>query len=114
MPDLNSPERQKATLVIYGDYLYAFMGHTQLEVLDSVERINIKTLSNNNWEVVNYLNLFNINTKFYGAGMYIINEQVFFIGGKTGLGTYNQDYMSQILSYKFNNYITIALSSLLK
>ena len=153
MPDLNSPERQKATLVIYGDYLYAFMGHTQLEVLDSVERINIKTLSNNNWEVVNYLNLFNINTKFYGAGMYIIKEQVFFIGGKTGLGTYNQDYMSQILSYKFNtkelfntqiiynykntfienefhyifddiignynhvnygNYITIALSSLLK
>ena len=52
MPDLNSPERQSPILTIHDDYLYAFMGHTQYNILDTVERINIKNLGSNKWENV--------------------------------------------------------------
>ena len=102
MPDLNSPERQQATLTIYGNYLYAFMGHSQFKVLDTVERINIKTLGSSNWEIVNFSNPNGINTKFYGAGVYTVNGQVFFLAGKTGLGTDESDYKSEIHRFKFD------------
>ena len=102
MPDLNSPERQQATLTIYGNYLYAFMGHSQFKVLDTVERINIKTLGSSNWEIVNFSNPNGINTKFYGAGVYTVNGQVFFLAGKTGLGSDESDYKSEIHRFKFD------------
>ena len=102
MPDLISPERQKATLAIYGDYLYAFMGHTQFNVLDSVERINIKNLGNSNWENVAFSNPNNINTRFYGAGVYVVNGQLFFLAGKLGLGNEETDFKSEIYRFKFD------------
>ena len=103
MPDLISPERQKATLAIYGDYLYAFTGHTQFNVLDTVERINIKTLGSNNWENVSYSNPNKINTKFYGAGVYLVNGKLIFLAGKVGLGNEESDYKSDIYLFKFDN-----------
>ena len=102
MPDLISPERQKATLAIYGDYLYAFMGQTQFNVLDSVERINIKKLGSSNWENVIYSNPNKVNTKFYGAGVYIVKGQLFFLGGKLGLGDDQSDFKSEIYRFKFD------------
>ena len=103
MPDLISPERQNATLAIYDDYLYAFTGHTQFNVLDTIERINIKTLGSSNWENVTYTNPNNINTKFYGAGVYLINGQLIFLGGKIGLGDEESDYKTAIYRFKFDN-----------
>jgi len=102
MPDLISPERQKATLAIHGDYLYAFMGQTQFNVLDSVERINIKKLGSSNWENVIYSNPNKVNTKFYGAGVYIVKGQLFFLGGKLGLGDEQSDFKSEIYRFKFD------------
>ena len=102
MPDLISPERQKATLAIYGDYLYAFMGQTQFNVLDSVERINIKKLGSSNWENVIYSNPNKVNTKFYGAGVYIVKGQLFFLGGKIGVGDDQNDFKSEIYRFKFD------------
>ena len=102
MPDLISPERQKATLAIHGDYLYAFMGQTQFNVLDSVERINIKKLGSSNWENVIYSNPNKVNTKFYGAGVYIVKGQLFFLGGKLGLGDDQSDFKSEIYRFKFD------------
>ena len=102
MPDLNSSERQRATLIFYGDYLYAFMGYTQFGILDSVERINIKKLGMSKWEKVNVENPSKINLRFYGAGVYLMNGVLYFIGGKVGLGKEESDYKNEIYSYDFN------------
>ena len=102
MPDLNSPERQSPILTIHDDYLYAFMGHTQYNILDTVERINIKNLGSNKWENVIVSNPNNVNTRFYGAGVYYVKDDLYFIGGKNGLGNGDTDYKSEIYCYHFD------------
>jgi hypothetical protein len=101
MPKLYSNERQRTILAIYGDYLYAFMGYSQFGILDSVERINIKELGKKNWEVVTITNLSNINIKFYAAGVYCLNGELYFINGKKSLGNDDDSYRTDICSYKF-------------
>ena len=49
------------------------------------------------------LNPNNINTKFYGAGVYLINGQLIFLGGKIGLGDEESDYKTAIYRFKFDN-----------
>ena len=101
MPNLYSNERQRTILYIHDNYLYAFMGYSQFGILDSVERINIKDFGKNNWEVVTITNLSKVNIKFYGAGVYYLNGELFFIAGKKSL-TYDDDsYKTDICSYKF-------------
>ena len=102
MPKLYSNERQRTILAIYGDYLYAFMGYSQFGILDSVERINIKELGKKNWEVVTITNISNINIKFYGAGVYCLNGELYFIAGKKSLGNDDDAYRTDICSYKFD------------
>ena len=102
MPNLNSEERQRAMLVIYKDYLYAFMGHTQFGILDSVERININQLGSSKWEKVSISNPNNINLKFYGAGIYNNNGVLYFIGGKVGLENNDDDYKNEIHIFNFD------------
>ena len=103
LPDLNSPERQYPILAVLGDYLYAFMGHTQFGVLDTVERIYIKTIGSNKWENVKVSNPNKVNMGFYGAGVFIANNKLYFIGGKVGLGDDDSDYKSEIYSFKYEN-----------
>ena len=103
MPDLISTERQRAILYIYGNYLYAFMGHNQFGILDSIERININNLENNKWENVNINNPYNIDIRFYGSGVYCLNGEIYFIGGKKGIGNEDDDYKTEIYNYKFDN-----------
>ena len=102
MPNLYSNERQRTILTIHDNYLYAFMGYTQFGILDSVERINIKDLGKKNWEVVTITNLSNANIKFYGAGVYYLNGELYFIAGKKSLGNDDDSYKTDICSYKFN------------
>ena len=102
MAELNSSERQRTILTIYGNYLYAFMGYNQFGILDSVERINIKDLKNSNWEYVNISNPLNIDNKFYGSGVYCKNGEMYFIGGKKGFGNDENDYKTGIYNYKFD------------
>ena len=102
MPKLYSNERQRTILAIYGDYLYAFMGYSQFGILDSVERINIKELGKKNWEVVTITNISNINIKFYAAGVYCLNGELYFINGKKSLGNDDDSYRTDICSYKFD------------
>ena len=102
LPDLNSPERQRTILAFYGNYLYAFMGYTQFGILDSVERININNLGKSKWEVVKITNNYNINIKFYGAGVYQLNGMLYFIGGKKGFGEDENDYKINICCFKFD------------
>ena len=102
MPNLYSNERQRTILTIHDNYLYAFMGYSQFGILDSVERINIKDLGKKNWEVVTITNLSNANIKFYGAGVYYLNGELYFIAGKKSLGNDDSSYKTDICSFKFN------------
>ena len=102
MPDLNVSERQRAILVVYDNYLYAFMGYNQFGILDSVERINIKDLKNSKWEIVKTSNPYDLDTRFYGAGIYCLNGEIYFVGGKKGLGETDSDYKSDVLNFKFD------------
>ena len=105
LPDLNSEERQRPMLVIYKDYLYAFMGHTQFNILDTIERINITKLKTSKWEKVSFSNPNNINSKFYEAGIYNHNGELFFVGGKEGLGNNESDFKKDIYSFNFDGMI---------
>ena len=104
MPNLNSNERQRTILTIHDNYLYAFMGYSQFGILDSVERINIniKDFGKKNWEVVTITNLSKIDIKFYGAGVYYLNGELYFIAGKKSLGNDDSSYKTDICSFKFN------------
>jgi N-acetylneuraminic acid mutarotase len=113
LPDLNSPERQYPILAVLGDYLYAFMGHTQFGVLDTVERIYIKTIGSNKWENVKVSNPNKVNMGFYGAGVFIANNKLYFIGGKVGLGDDDSDYKSEIYSFKYENNETVLYSRII-
>lgn len=105
LPDLNSEERQRPMLIIYKDYLYAFMGHTQFNILDTIERINITKLKTSKWEKVSYSNPSNINSQFYEAGIYNHNGELFFIGGKLGLGNNENDFKKDIYTFNFDGMI---------
>ena len=105
LPDLNSEERQRPMLIIYKDYLYAFMGHTQFSILDTIERINITKLKTSKWEKVSYSNPSNINSQFYEAGIYNHNGELFFIGGKLGLGNNENDFKKDIYTFNFDGMI---------
>ena len=105
LPDLNSEERQRPMLIIYKDYLYAFMGHTQSSILDTIERINITKLKTSKWEKVSYSNPSNINSQFYEAGIYNHNGELFFIGGKLGLGNNENDFKKDIYTFNFDGMI---------
>ena len=105
LPDLNSEERQRPMLIIYKDYLYAFMGHTQFNILDTIERININKLKTSKWEKVSFSNPSNINSKFYEAGIYNHNGELFFIGGKMGLGNNENDFKKDIYVFNFDGMI---------
>lgn len=88
--NLISNERQRPMLIIHEDYLYAFMGFTQENILSSIERINIKSIKTSKWENVNVLNPI----KFFGSGIYAINKKIFFIGGKSAKGSKEEDYIN--------------------
>ena len=103
MPNLNIEENQRPILAFNNDYLYTFMGHTQYDILDMIERINISQLGNSKWEVVQFYNPNSINIKFFGAGVFYYNEELLFIGGKEGLGNEDKDYKNKIDSFNFNN-----------
>ena len=104
MFDLNTGERQRSMLVIHRDYLYSFMGYSQYNILDSVERININgNLLSYKWENINIANEFNLNLKFYGSGIYENGNELFFIGGKYGKGDNESDYKTEIYNFSFDN-----------
>ena len=103
MPNLNIEENQRPILAFNNDYLYTFMGYTQYNILDIIERINISQKDNSKWEIVQFINPYFINIKFYGAGVFNYNTELFFIGGKEGLGNEDEDYKNKINSFNFNN-----------
>ena len=103
MFDLNCKERQRCMLVIYKEYLYAFMGYSQYEILDSVERININNnILVNRWENINISNEYYLNLKFFGSGIYSYEDDLYFIGGKISHVDKLSDYKNEIYNFNFN------------
>ena len=78
------------------------MGYNQFNILDTVERINIKTLGSSKWENVIVTKGNNVNNRFYGSGVYYVKDNLFFIGGKVGFGNNESDYKTEIYCFKFD------------
>ena len=79
------------------------MGHTQIGILDTVERIYIKDIGSNKWENFKVSNPNNVDMKFYGAGIFIANNKLYFVGRKVGFGDDDSDYKYEIYSFKYEN-----------
>ena len=103
MSNLNCENIQHPMLCIFKEYLYSFMGHKSINILNTIERLNTNNLFYNKWEVINYKNNDNINVNFYGAGIICNKNEIFFIGGKYGLNNNEVDYKYKILSFDLNN-----------
>lgn len=99
MADLQCKERQKTMLALHKNFLYAFMGISQNDILSSVERINIENLDNNIWEIISVLNPHSINLKFWGAGIYEHNDTLLFVGGKYGYGNTPNDFKKEVYCF---------------
>ena len=86
MNNMIENERQTPILYIHGSWLYAFCGYKIGEYINTVERVNKKSMKGK-WEYVMYKNPENLELKMYGAGLIPIKEgSVFILGGKTANG----------------------------
>lgn len=85
LSNLKSQERQSPMLHIQGMWLYAIFGYKQGDYVDSIERINTKSLKSN-WESVIYSNPEKIKVGFFGAGVIPKEDHIFLLGGKDSQG----------------------------
>lgn len=85
-------------LVIYKEYLYAFFGKSNYnEYCNSIERIKLSNqMDKEKWEMVEFKNPSNIDTRLYGCGTHIINDNLYLLGGKC-----NEKTVDTILIYNF-------------
>ena len=68
-------KRAYPILVIYKEYLYAFFGKSNNnEYCNNIERIRLSNKLDENWEMVQYINTNNIDTRLYGCGTHIYND----------------------------------------
>jgi hypothetical protein len=83
LPNMLTDERQNTTLVVHGNYLYAFFGYKIGSYLDTIERINVKS-NRAKWESVPYKNPENLNLKLIQCGVILIGDsKIWLFGGKT-------------------------------
>ena len=91
MPPMNY-KRMYPILVIYNDYLYAFFGKSNKdEYCNTIERIKLNEgIKGNSWEMVQYNNPYNIDTRLYGCGVHVISNLLYLFGGKCNEVTTNK------------------------
>jgi len=89
LDNLNSEERQSPILYAEGNYLYAFFGYAAGKYLDSVERLNLNTISTkkgSKWEIVPTIKKVT-DLGMIGAGIVrstSSKDEILFFGGRNG------------------------------
>ena len=103
-------KRAYPILVIYKEYLYAFFGKSNNnEYCNNIERIRLSNKLDENWEMVQYINTNNIDTRLYGCGTHIYNDYLYLFGGKC-----NEKTIDSIFYYNFEDNILGKESSVLE
>ena len=91
-------KRMHPILVVNDGYLYAFFGKSlDNEYCNTIERIRIcHGMEKEKWEMIQFSNPKNIDTRIYGCGVYVINDILYLFGGK-----YNEKKTNNILYFNF-------------
>ena len=99
MPQMNY-KRMYPILVIYEDYLYAFFGKSNKEeYCNTIERLKLNDeIKGNSWEMVQFNNPYNIDTRLYGCGVHVIGNLLYLFGGKC-----NDKTINGVSLYNFDN-----------
>ena len=99
MPQMNY-KRMYPILVIYEDYLYSFFGKSNKdEYCNTIERLKLSDgIKGNSWEMVQFSNPYNIDTRLYGCGVHVIGNLLYLFGGKC-----NDKTTNSVSSYNFDN-----------
>lgn len=103
MADMNSIERQRPILLVESNYLYTFMGLSQFNSVESIERINLNNLSAK-WENIFFENPDNIRLGFYGSATFKLKNKnaYIFLGGKFSFDESLDDYIGDIFGFSFD------------
>ena len=77
-------KRMYPILAIYNGYLYALFGKSnENEFCNTIERLRLSNnIEKEKWEMVQFNNPQNIDTRIYGSAVYIINNSIYLFGGK--------------------------------
>lgn len=99
MPQMNY-KRMYPILVIYQDYLYSFFGKSNKdEYCNTIERLKLNDgIKGNSWEMVQFQNPYNIDTRLYGCGVHVISNLLYLFGGKC-----NDKTTTNLFFYNFDN-----------
>ena len=104
-------KRMYPILVIYNGYLYSLFGKTnENEYCNTIERINLyNEIGKARWEMIQFSNPDQIDTRLYGCATHIINNYLYLLGGKC-----NERTTNEILYFNFENNLLRKESSTLK
>ena len=77
-------KRMYPILAIYDDYLYALFGKSnEYEFCNTIERLRLRNnMSGENWQMVQFNNPYQIDTRIYGCAVHIFNNNLYLLGGK--------------------------------
>ena len=94
-------KRMYPILAIYNDYLYSFFGKSNNnEYCNTIERISLNGIKFSEWEMIQFSNPNNIDTRIYGCATHIIGNHLYLFGGK-----YNEVTTDKIIYYIFEKNI---------
>lgn len=99
LPDLKLGERRNSGLYVYHDCLYTFFGTNKTGVLDSVEKLHLKS-HKSQWEIFSFKKEKNIDLKRYGFAFWENKyniDQIHIFGGKN----LQQKFLDKILLFDF-------------
>ena len=89
-------KRMYPILAIFNGYLYALFGKSnENEFCNTIERLRLcNNINKEKWEIVQFKNPQNIDTRIYGSAVHTINNSIYLFGGK-----YNEKTSNNIIYF---------------
>lgn len=103
LPDLVVPERQRPILIVHNNFLYAFMGISQINPIEKIERLNLNN-PNGKWENLPFVNSDKVKLGFWGCGIFRVksSNKYAFLGGKYANEEGNENFIKEIIYFNFD------------
>lgn len=94
LSSLNSEERSRPVLYVYNGFLYSFFGYSGGDYMNSVERLNIKSVKSK-WEYVPFNSPSDIELGRIGSGIIPTKDGIYIVAGK------NKEVLNSVLMFDF-------------